>query len=78
MCPAHKVARIPGIGAIARPALALAIAVATAGAVGANAWISAALSTVVFCVVALIVDRGVLRDLRWVAGIKSHVAEATG
>jgi hypothetical protein len=68
---------MPGIAAITRPALATAIAIASALAAGQNAWASAGISIVVFCALALLLDRKVIGDLRWVAGIKSHVADGS-
>jgi O-antigen/teichoic acid export membrane protein len=70
----RKVGPMPGISAIARPAFATMTAIGAVLAVNTNAWLSAGLAVVIFCALALIFDRKVIADLRWVAGIKSHVA----
>ncbi len=71
----RKIAPMPGFSAITRPILAAAITMVAAGAVQGNAWLTAVVSLVIFFILSLVLDRGLIADLRWIASIKNHVAE---
>lgn len=66
----RKVMPMPGIGTLLRPALAAAAAGVPAVLINADAWLKAALSVLVFCVLALLLDRRVVVDFHLIAGLR--------
>ena len=71
----QKIAPMPGFSAIARPAIAAVITIAVAWSVRSEAWLTAGFSAIIFFILSLILDRGLIADLHWIAKMKDHVAE---